>query len=87
MTPNELIKMRQDTHGNFTDNAFRTIAGTKTIINTNTPYEAQFASFMIIHKLSRINSGDWKYLDHWRDIQGYAQLIINELEHQNGHNV
>ena len=34
---------------------------------------------MIMHKLARIANGDPTYDDNWRDIAGYAQLIVDEL--------
>ena len=35
---------------------------------------------MICNKVSRICNGDPFYVDSWRDIAGYAQLVVNELE-------
>lgn len=35
---------------------------------------------MIFHKLARIANGDPAYDDTWRDIAGYAQLIVDELD-------
>ena len=34
---------------------------------------------MIMHKISRILNGDPNYDDSWRDIAGYAELIVKEL--------
>jgi hypothetical protein len=34
---------------------------------------------MICHKIGRILNGDPNYDDSWRDIAGYAQLVVNEL--------
>ena len=34
---------------------------------------------MIANKLSRIVNGDPLYDDNWRDIAGYAQLIVDEI--------
>lgn len=34
---------------------------------------------MIAHKLGRIVNGDPNYADSWRDIAGYAMLIVNQL--------
>jgi len=34
---------------------------------------------MIAHKLARIVSGNASEVDHWRDIGGYAQLIVDEF--------
>ena len=42
------------------------------------PY-IQEAIHMIAHKLSRIACGDHTYDDNWRDIAGYATLVVEEL--------
>ena len=34
---------------------------------------------MIAHKIGRIVNGDPYYDDSWRDIAGYATLVVNEL--------
>lgn len=34
---------------------------------------------MIAHKLGRIVNGDPNYDDSWRDIAGYATLIVNQI--------
>ena len=34
---------------------------------------------MIANKLSRVVNGDPLYDDNWRDIAGYAQLVVDEL--------
>lgn len=34
---------------------------------------------MIIHKISRILNGDPNYDDNWRDISGFATLVLNEV--------
>ena len=34
---------------------------------------------MIQHKIGRVLNGDPTYDDNWRDIAGYATLILNEL--------
>ena len=35
---------------------------------------------MIIHKLARIINGGSRYIDNYRDIIGYSQLIVDYLE-------
>ena len=40
------------------------------------PYHRE-AIDMILHKLGRIVNGDPDYDDSWRDIAGYAQLVVN----------
>jgi len=39
---------------------------------------------LIMHKLARIANGSPMYIENFRDICGYAQLIINELETTEG---
>lgn len=34
---------------------------------------------LICHKLSRVVNGDVAYDDNWRDIAGYAELVVKEL--------
>lgn len=38
---------------------------------------------MIQHKIGRILNGDPNYDDSWRDIAGYAQLVVDQLEGKN----
>ena len=38
---------------------------------------------MISNKIGRIINGDPYYEDSWRDVVGYAQLVVNELEKRN----
>ena len=35
---------------------------------------------MIAHKIGRIVNGDPNYADSWRDIEGYAKLVADDLE-------
>ena len=37
------------------------------------------AMSMICHKLARVANGDHMYDDNWRDIAGYAELVVKEL--------
>lgn len=46
------------------------------------PY-MQEAATMICHKLARISNGDPYYDDSWRDIAGYAQLVVDILNGKN----
>ena len=48
-------------------------------IEDMTPSQRE-ALFMILHKVARIVNGDFNYDDSWRDIAGYATLVVNELE-------
>lgn len=47
----------------------------------NTFTDSQWEALeMICHKTARIVNGDPNYVDSWRDIAGYAQLVADELE-------
>mgnify|MGYP006198628403 CR=1 FL=1 len=48
-------------------------------ITTMPPYMLESLS-MIAHKIGRIVNGDPFYDDSWRDIAGYATLVVQELE-------
>lgn len=39
---------------------------------------------LICHKLARIANGDPLYVENFRDIAGYAQLVVNELMNTEG---
>ena len=39
---------------------------------------------MIFHKLARAANGDPLYIDNWRDLSGYALLIIDGLKETEG---
>ncbi len=39
---------------------------------------------MIQHKIARILNGNPNYIDSWRDIVGYAQLVVDRLSETPG---
>ena len=47
--------------------------------NKDLSYSQYEAIEMIFHKLGRIVNGDANYIDSWRDIVGYTQLVVDEL--------
>jgi hypothetical protein len=76
MTPEELIKERQNTHGDFRSNA-NISQMLKFVFRTQPSYmndRQKEALDMIALKLSRILSGHANFKDHWDDIAGYAKL-------------
>ena len=87
MNINETLKQRQVTYGSFEDVAedTQTMMG---VVGTNDDESRtatqQIALFLICNKIARIINGDPDYIDNWRDIAGYAQLIVNELQDTNG---
>ena len=79
MTFKEITNERNTTHGDFAENA-RISQRLKAVMRRD-DYTAvqQEAIDMICLKLSRIASGHAGYDDHWKDIGGYAQLVIDEI--------
>ena len=87
MAIEQTLADRRKSHGEFCEVAklhpqliecFKTYS-----INTwETDYvETQMVALdMIFHKLSRIGCGNNREIDHWRDIAGYATLVVKELE-------
>ena len=82
----QILNQRAKTHGDFTYQAGYSqylksiIRLAKLELGTNlTPNQTE-ALEMILHKVSRILCGNPNEVDHWRDIAGYAQLVINRLE-------
>lgn len=46
------------------------------------PSIQQEALDMIFHKIGRIVNGDNNYDDSWRDIAGYAELVVKDLNNE-----
>lgn len=79
----QLITERGNRYGKFKDGAeimqelkdvMREVDGWRNL----TPSQRE-ALDMIQHKIGRILNGDPTYDDSWKDIAGYATLIVNEL--------
>ena len=82
-TTEQLITERGSRYGKFKDgaeimqelkDAMREVDGWYNL----TPSQRE-ALDMIQHKIGRILNGDPTYDDSWKDIAGYATLIVNEL--------
>lgn len=86
MEINNILEQRKQTHGDFKKVAildaelFSTFNTYKYSSLSNDQY---CAMKMILHKIARIGCGDPEFIDHWKDIVGYATLVINELEERN----
>ena len=86
MKISDILEQRKQTHGEFEKVArldtelFSTF---NTYHNSNLSDEQYCAMKMILHKIARIGCGNAEFIDHWRDIVGYATLVINELEERN----
>ena len=84
MTMQEILKERGSRYGDFIDNT--TIAQSMKRAAKNgkswvaMERDAQEAIDMICTKISRIVTADWRYVDNWRDIEGFAKLVADRLE-------
>lgn len=82
-TTEQLITERGSRYGKFKDGA-EIMQELKTVMrevdgwHNLTPSQRE-ALDMIQHKIGRILNGDPTYDDSWKDIAGYATLIVNEL--------
>ena len=87
MAIEEILTSRSKYHGDFCKVAklhteliecFKTHSTNTWEVDYN---EAQMVALdMIFHKLSRIGCGNNREIDHWRDIAGYASLVVKELD-------
>ena len=84
MTMQDILQERASRYGDFIDNA--TIAQVMKSAAKNgkswvaMERDAQEAIDMICTKISRIVTADWRYVDNWRDIEGFAKLVADRLE-------
>lgn len=79
----ELITERGTRYGKFKDGAdiMQSLKDTMRDVDgwNNLTASHREALDMIQHKIGRILNGDPTYDDSWKDIAGYATLIVNEL--------
>ena len=79
----EVLEERGKNYGPFEDHARITQNIKRAIFKNdkNLLLDSQREALeMIAHKIGRIVNGDPNYADSWRDIAGYATLIVKELE-------
>ena len=89
MQIDETLKERGGTHGDFKTQfevatglkrAVTHAAATREGMTVRHDYPMSEAMDMILTKVSRIAVGDPAEVDHWKDIAGYATLMVNYLE-------
>jgi hypothetical protein len=83
MTMEKILEARASRYGDFIDNA--TIAQAMKMAAIGNVWgdmdaDAREAIDMICTKISRIVTADWRYVDNWRDIEGFAKLVADRLE-------
>ena len=77
----EILKNRDEIHGDFQKVA-QTAQELKSVIasaENNLPLDMNESLDLICTKIARITNGNYNEVDHWLDIAGYAQLIVNRL--------
>jgi len=78
-----VLEQRSKIYGDFSFIAI-TSQTIKDMYNTDNTQETDSvineAFEMIAHKIARIINGGSRYVDNWRDIAGYAQLVVDYLE-------
>lgn len=88
MNVQETLQARQGTHGSFRDNAgvsrtlkhvMRQLPGWPGLTDVQ-----QEALEVIQTKIARILTGDPNLIDHWRDVIGYASLVVEDLAEVDG---
>src|SRR5271167_3467614 len=79
----ELLAERDKTHGRYEDYAQTTQDILRVFMRypgwSNLTPSMRATFFMDAHKKARILCGDPNFLDHWQDIVGYNQLIVDQL--------
>lgn len=82
---NSILDERGNRYGDFASNATTTQLIKQAMNLGDTADKLAFyqreSLEMIAHKISRIVNGDANYMDSWVDIVGYAQLVIDKLQH------
>lgn len=77
----ELIKSRENTHGDYAQKAeFIQLSKEAIRINTDLSYVQKESLDNIIQKIGRIVYGDDECKDHWDDIAWYATLAAKQIE-------
>src|ERR1051326_1010116 len=77
----EILNEREKTHGKFIDVSLNCTYAKELLCEGLSPLQRE-AVDNIIQKLSRIRNDDETFIDHWRDIAGYAMLVVRVLEKQ-----
>jgi len=81
-----ILQDRQKTYGDFKDvantthNIMNTLASARMTTGDLGSVVQLEALHMISSKLARIVNGDPSFVDSWRDIAGYATLVVDHLE-------
>lgn len=76
----DILNEREKTHGDFSDVAEVAQNIKECFVRSDTSLMQDEAIDMIANKIARICCGNPNEPDHWRDIAGYAMLVVRDLE-------
>ena len=84
----EVLNERRAQHGSLVNHA-RVCQAMKQAMRDSLGWELladdmKEAADMIVPKLARALSGNQNYIEHYRDIAGYAQLVVDRLRETDG---
>ncbi len=81
MSTEDILNEREKTHGHWLlQAAFSQKLKDMVTVSSGLSNSQREALQMICVKISRIVYGNNNEPDHWRDIAGYATLVVKELE-------
>lgn len=84
-----LLEDREKTHGSFLATAAKAQQFKDAMLGGQNWHELddmqREALHMIATKIARILSGNHDEVDHWRDIAGYADLVVRSLDQINAY--
>lgn len=79
----KVVNARESTHGHYAISADLAQKLKKLIRESGHAWQRTSAQNealdMIMFKVARIVTGDPNHVDHWRDVAGYAELVMREL--------
>ena len=83
---NPLLREREKTHGDYSKSAAISQNMKRTYRQGGSQLSLEMMESLdqICFKMARISCGDAFYIDHWRDIAGYATLVADLLEKAEG---
>lgn len=75
----KILDEREKTHGSFSEVSRVAQRLKDEVWSASIPDLHQEALDMICTKMARVVCGDHNEIDHWRDIIGYATLVMNDI--------
>lgn len=84
----KLLEQRGQNYGDFSGQAsisqgLKDVARKGVQYDSLKPFQKESVE-MILHKIARIVNGNPNYIDSWKDIIGYLQLVVDKLNKTDG---